>query len=335
MTSVQEEQGSVNPNPGPSKQLSALAPHLSTPPVMGMQPHLSCEDADRWYHFYHPEPESLHGRNSNLNDLNGSHKFNINKPSAFSGKYGELHPWLTQVSAYLALNSHVYKTDHVKIGLALSYMTGVAAMFTSNYISKFVDGWDDTYPDTWQSFKETLYATFKAGDQKAQAVIKLKSVTQGNQPLESYTAKFLGLFNQAGLLSTSIKEEWVHAAGEVYTSQISKDIYNKPANTPHHPNLFMFLKPAKDPNAMDVDRNQQSLHRRNVQAVTCYNCGKEGHIKQECREKSSIPKLSIKHTEHSTYEIDPKVAKDILHKSTGEKSEEKVFEVPKQASKDF
>ncbi|KIK11059.1 hypothetical protein PISMIDRAFT_66760, partial [Pisolithus microcarpus 441] len=197
-------------------------------------------------------------------------EFNVNKPSTFSGKQGELRPWLNQVAAYLALNAHVYTSDHVKIGLALSYMTtGVAGAFASNYIAKYVDGWEDTYPDTWNSFKETLYATFEAGDQKAQAVIKLKALSQGNRPLENYTAEFLGLFNQAGLLPTSIEGgvlfaqglsqnlrdrildrqhpptnvgEWVKAAGEG-------------PNAHHRPNPFTFPRsnPARDPNAMDID----------------------------------------------------------------------------------
>ncbi|KIK21799.1 hypothetical protein PISMIDRAFT_82396, partial [Pisolithus microcarpus 441] len=230
-------------------------------------------------------------------------EFNVNKPATFSGKHGELRPWLNQVTAYLALNAHVYMSDHVKIGLALSYMTsGVVGAFASNYIAKYIDGWEETYPDTWNSFKETLYTTFEAGDQKAQAVIKLKALTQGDRPLENYTAEFLGLFNQARLLPTSIEGgvlfaqglsrnlrdrvldrqhpptnvgEWVKAAGEVYTSQISKDIYNKGPNAAHP-------HPVRDPNAMDVDQARRTPHRQsNVRAVTCYNCGKEGHMKRE------------------------------------------------------
>ncbi|KIK19397.1 hypothetical protein PISMIDRAFT_45478, partial [Pisolithus microcarpus 441] len=233
-------------------------------------------------------------------------EFNVNKPSTFSGKQGELRPWLNQVAAYLALNAHVYTSDHVKIGLALSYMTtGVAGAFASNYIAKFVDGWEDVYPDTWNSFKETLYVTFEAGDQKAQAVIKLKALTQGNRPLENYTAEFLGLFNQARLLPTSIEGgvlfaqglsqnlrdrildrqhpptnvgEWVKAAGEVYTASISQ------CPNAHRANPFTFHRtpPTRDPNAMDVDQARRTPRRRsNVRAVTCYNCGKEGHMKRE------------------------------------------------------
>ncbi|KIK13096.1 hypothetical protein PISMIDRAFT_119572, partial [Pisolithus microcarpus 441] len=285
-------------------------------------------------------------------------EFNINKPSTFSSKQGELRPWLNQVAAYLALNAHIYTSNHVKIGLALSYMTtGVAGAFASNYIAKYVDGWEETYPDTWNSFKETLYTTFEAGDQKAQAVIKLKGLTQGDRPLENYTAEFLGLFNQAGLLLTSIEGgvlfaqglsrnlrdhildqqhlptnvgEWVKAAREVYMSQILKDIYNKSPNTTH-PN------PARDPNAMDMDQARHTpRHRSDLRAITCYQCGKEGHVKRECTEKGQhVPKFNIKHTEHGTYKLDPKVAEEILHKQAGEQSGEKVFEVSEKTLKDF
>ncbi|KIK22764.1 hypothetical protein PISMIDRAFT_11459, partial [Pisolithus microcarpus 441] len=315
------------------------------------QQRLTREQADYWHRFYHPESDCHRSSDA----VNGGREFNVNKPATFSGKHGELRPWLNQVAAYLALNAHVYTSDHVKIGLALSYMTsGVAGAFASNYIAKYVDSWEDTYPDTWGSFKETLYATFEAGDQKAQAVIKLKALHQGDCPLENYTAEFLGLFNQAGLLPTSIEggvlfaqglacnlrdrildrqhpptnvNEWVKAAREVYTLQISKDIYNKGPNVPYRPNPFTFPCPNPcDPNAMDHP---------NVRAVTCYNCGKEGHMKRECQEKS-VPKFSIKRTEHGTYEIDPKVAEEILHKQAGEQSRgERVFEVSEKSLKDF
>ncbi|KIK16380.1 hypothetical protein PISMIDRAFT_15860 [Pisolithus microcarpus 441] len=194
MMTIQEGQSSAvpadpNPNPGQFEQPSAPAPQ--TQPTVRLQPRLTREQADYWHRFYHPEVEEAH-----------------------CSSQGELRPWLNQVAAYLALNAHVYMSDHVKIGLALSYMTtGVAGAFASNYIAKFVDGWEDTYPDTWNSFKETLYVTFEASDQKAQAVIKLKALTQGDRPLENYTAEFLGLFNQAGLLPTSIEGGVLFAQG--------------------------------------------------------------------------------------------------------------------------
>ncbi|KIK13200.1 hypothetical protein PISMIDRAFT_18149 [Pisolithus microcarpus 441] len=83
----------INPNPGQSEQLSTPASHPTDPHRPG------------------------------LNGINGGWEFNVNKPATFSGKYGELCPWLNQVAAYLTLNAPVYMSDHVKIGLALSYMT--------------------------------------------------------------------------------------------------------------------------------------------------------------------------------------------------------------------
>ncbi|KIK23314.1 hypothetical protein PISMIDRAFT_100611 [Pisolithus microcarpus 441] len=335
-----------NPNPGQSEQLSAPASR----PTIGLQQRLTREQADYWHCFYHPDVDEARRGN-----INGGREFNVNKPVTFSGKYGELCPWLNQVATYLALNTHVYTSDHVKIGLALSYMTaGVAGAFASNYIAKYVDGWEDTYPDTWASFKETLYATFKAGDQKAQAVIKLKSLTQGDRPLENYTTEFLGLFNQAGLLPTSIEGgvlfaqglsrnirdrilDWQHPPRNV-NEWISKDIYNKGPNIPHRPNPFTFPRtsPAKDPNAMDVDQaRRMPCQCRFVHAVTCYNCGKEGHVKRECQEKKNVPKFNIKRTERGTYEINPKVAEEILHKQAESQPGEKVFEVSEKALKDF
>ncbi|KIK16240.1 hypothetical protein PISMIDRAFT_15985 [Pisolithus microcarpus 441] len=327
MTSLQEGTSTSVPNPVPrqSKQPSAPVPQSSQPTV-GLQ---------YWHRFYHPESEHPIGGCSSSSEVNSSWEFNVNKPSLFSGKYGELRPWLNQIAAYLALNAHIYKTDHVKIRLALSYMTmGIAGAFTSNYIAKYVNGWEDQH---------YIEINREAGDQKAQAVIKLKFLTQGDHPLENYMAKFLGLFNQAGLLPTPVKggvlfaqglscnlrdhildrqhpptniNKWVRAAREVYTSQISKDIYNKSPNMPHRPNPFTFPKPTRDPNAMDIDQAQCTPCRgRSVRAITCYNCGKEGHIKRECQDK-------------------PQVAKEILHRQAGERLE-KMFEVSDRALKDF
>ncbi|KIK14957.1 hypothetical protein PISMIDRAFT_16878 [Pisolithus microcarpus 441] len=77
---------------------------------------------------------------------------------------------------------------------------------------------------------------------------------------------------------------------------------------------------------MDIDQAQRTPRRRqSVRAVTCYNCGKEGRIRRECREKP-VPKFNIKRTER---------AEEILHKQSGEKSEEKVFEVSEKTLKDF
>ncbi|KIK23244.1 hypothetical protein PISMIDRAFT_11024 [Pisolithus microcarpus 441] len=345
MTSIAEGQSSMvpnpelNPNPGQSEQPSAPA----SQPTIGCQQQLTHEQADYWHQFYHPEQD--HSR-SGSNGVNGGQEFNLN-----------------QVTAYLALNAHVYTSNHVKIRLALSYMTtGVAGAFTSNYIAKYVNRWEDVYPNMWASFKETLYVTFEAGDQKAQVVIKLKSLTQGDRPLENYTAEFLGLFNQARLLPSSIEggvlfaqglsrnlrdhildrqhpprnvNEWVKAAREVYTSQISKDIYNKGPNTPQHPNPFTFPHSTLcDPNVMDVDQAQCTpCHWLSVHAVTCYNCGREGHIHRECQEKH-VPKFNIKRTECSTYKIEPRVAEEILNRQAEGKSE-RVFELLEKTLKDF
>ncbi|KAI6109230.1 hypothetical protein EDD16DRAFT_1702987 [Pisolithus croceorrhizus] len=151
---------------------------FNEPKVRSSSTHVpSKEDIKQWYCYYFPDaPEhSWNSECSKAMEVNGSCEFRINKPSTFSGRYGELQKWLSQIYAYLAINSHIHTTNHIKIGLTLLYMTeGVIGAFTANYITNFVNSGERQYCNTWKQLVAILHKTFSTGDVHAQAVIMLK-----------------------------------------------------------------------------------------------------------------------------------------------------------------
>jgi hypothetical protein len=280
-----------------------------------------------------PDPESDSSDDSDEED-NMPKEINIGKPFEFDGNRDISQRWLEMVFTYLDINEEIYNDDKRKIIFALSFMTKKSA---ATWASDFIEYSRTPHPTlptvrrgygTWDDFLIDFNKTFDPIDSVGTAMAKLNNLRQGDD-LGEYLADFRSLCARAKITDFSAKKDYLFRglkngllqklcdSGEVpdnYEALIKKisnidSAYhlllahksrNNNRNSGNQRNSNFrprYNPPARDSNAMDIDRtDSQPLARltpeekdKLFKAGACFKCRKPGHRANACPTRQNNP----------------------------------------------
>jgi hypothetical protein len=264
-------------------------------------------------------PERIHEPGSRTREIR------IATPTPFNGDRKKTLQFISEVLLYIGCNEEIYNTDKKQIAFLLSYLKdGPAADWKLLKVREFHRNNGPGWP-TWGTFIEDFNDTFSPVDTQGDARIQLRNHRQTGEA-DNYISEFQLLASNSGItedaalieyfieglnpkivekmfdraeVPTKISDWYKYAA--LYDSNYRRGravagrmkAYNE--SRKNHKNSFKFFRTStttqtRDPNAMDVDRlsiEEQQEYRRKGQ---CYNCGRTGHVKRDCRAGQSPQK---------------------------------------------
>ena len=241
-----------------------------------------------------------------VNPTTSTQDVKMRVPSDFDGNNSKTRLWLVEIEDFLEMNEDKYDNDKKKITFALSFMSA------GNAASWKFDKWEAmqkmTVKPTWPKIKTEIEKTFLPIDDEGQAATKLMTITQGDQDVESYIAKFwlvTGRLNfadekalvrdfQRGLnprivewiwnleKTPTIMNKWYNAAalikGRWRWSQAAqgKSVYKeKKADE----------RKTKETKTVTIARLSDRERIDHIKCGLCFVCHKQGHLSCECPDK--------------------------------------------------
>lgn len=258
------------------------------------------------------------------NHIPNDKEIKIGTPSVFDGDRKKMKQFIAEVKLYLTCNQGIYDTDTKKICFALSYMKGGTA---GDWKMLKIEEYENTFP-TWEQFLQSLENAFSAADEAGEARTQLKLLKQTGDA-DEYISKFQILASKSGIkedsalieyfmegltpkivekmhdrekVPTTIADWYKYAAAYDNNYRRGRAIANRLRG--HHDqkkktDTGRFIPrytpaPAKDPNAMDVDRLSTDEQKEYMKKGLCFKCGKPGHISKDCPTKAKPQQQPIK-----------------------------------------
>lgn len=232
-------------------------------------------------------------------------------PGKFKGERGpDAQRFLIEIKRFIDRQVLSLDTINKQVECALSYMEDKAANWKQRYLQALDNG--GTPFANWDEFKDAFKLAFERIEDSTEALEELKRLYQGKKS----TAEYHALFDRAAArttlsdfdkrtrfydgLSKVVKDALIFTNknvddyGDLVKEAIRLDNHisqrkweegrdNRSPRLWSAPAGNITTSSTRDPNAMDVDAGKTPDTR------TCYNCGKQGHIRRFCRER---PKLA-------------------------------------------
>ena len=250
-------------------------------------------------------------------------------PADFSGKSSNAPRWIKAIKAYFTINPTLYSSDNDKVMTTLNKMSeGRGASFAEMWYDKMADFFIHSSKKTFNKFAENFKTTFYPFNTKATACLDLSKLVQkitrlpngtANDGFQQYITDFQNLTSKAGIMDniTLIDQFSLGVDQQIATMILSMSTipttineWIKKAKTFHAQKMHIqalwgerpqpstsFLRPQKDPNAMDVDNVTLSKLTptecaKCIREGHCFHCRKTGHNATTCctpRPSSSTP----------------------------------------------
>lgn len=253
------------------------------------------------------------------------------KPSKFKGERGpDAERFLVEMHQYIQRHNNNSNNTIVAINdmvyMAISYMEDKASQFKAKYMKNLRDG--QTPFASWAAFEDAFKLSFARIDDSAAALEELKKLRQGLLSAAEYHDKFHQSASRTPLsdddkrirfydgLNDAVKDAIVYSQANVDTydslcreairldNRIAqrkwegagkKKPYPNQTNGRFNPNYYNtanpnYNTPAREPDAMDIDAGKV------VETRSCYNCGKQGHLRRYCREPPKTKGQFVKAT---------------------------------------
>jgi hypothetical protein len=225
-----------------------------------------------------------------------------NKTPTFSGKYNEnVEDWLFIVEHNLR-KARIPET--AKLGEIIEYVRGTPLSILREHLQNGKTSWED--------FRKTLIKTFKPVNFELETLNQLRELKQRDfKFIGQYVNKFLNLttkikltekekFNYflGGLSSSFVYEIKMRQASNMdeavaIAMQFEKVKQSKPENKGRWSSNFSNKSVHDQLNGANPMRKQilPNDNKTNKQKLTCFKCGKEGHIATKC----TTPKSKTQH----------------------------------------
>jgi hypothetical protein len=263
-------------------------------------------------------------------------------PKPFTGKTEELQVFLTQLKAYFAYFPSQFSSDDLKTRYAAGRLEGTAAHWFEPALRAYVDNNQDEPMIeafvSYDNFERLIRQTYGTYDDEREAENKLSQLRQTGSATE-YSTKYLQItsrlpWGQAALMAyyyDGLKEEvkdelfkedrpmYLHEYIEMAVKidnrqyerrrqkqQKKKYIGYTDKYKPNQPRARMTTAHGTHAGAMELDALQ-----KDKKDIECYNCGKKGHYKRECRSKPKstnkkwkpVPEKQINTIGRSGYDV--------------------------------
>lgn len=239
------------------------------------------------------------------------------KPAKFKGERGpDAERFLTDIKRYIDRHAQNLPTINHQVELALTFMEDKAAKWKETMMEQIGQG-NTPFAD-WQAFVDQFKLSFARIEDSAAAMEELKRIKQGNMSTAEYHDNFHRTIMRTPLsdidrrarfydgLSKAVKDALVFSQAnttsypDLITEAIRLDnritqrkweesgkprVYNNNWGYQNNRTPTMNTQPtytAPDPNAMDISAG------RSTDTRTCYNCGKQGHIRRFCKEPPQV-----------------------------------------------
>ena len=229
------------------------------------------------------------------------------KPEKFTGAMGTLDNWILKLNIFFIMNKDKCPTDISKITTAVMYMEGRALNWVSPRLMEYLQ------PDkkkirqetgnmfySFNNFEIALRQAFEGLDKDRKAERKITQLRQ-QKSATAYAEEFQTLAFNLGWddralssmfyagLKTRVKNAMVtiekpEKLADMIETAVSIDdrLYERYQETKQQARQpFRQYKRMDQGDPMEVDSNET---RRDVR--TCYNCGRKGHIKRNCKAKA-------------------------------------------------
>ena len=132
-------------------------------------------------------------------------RLKVNSPPDFDGSRTEGEGFKKSCTLYMMLRSADFDTTRTATAWILSYMTeGSAAAWRRNYIKAHVLPTGHLLFPSTDTFNEEIRQEFEPTFSKEDALEQLKSLRQGNTPIDSHNIAFKGLVAQAGIKGETV-----------------------------------------------------------------------------------------------------------------------------------
>lgn len=276
------------------------------------------------------DPESTMASSSSMPDVKG---FKPAPPKPYDGSE-DVSGFLVQARVHLTWYKGTLKNEPQKVLAISQYLAGRVLQWFEPFLKDYMDNYPGTSKETtnyifekYSQFEEKLRARFGDADKAQQAEKQLHRLRQTKSAAE-YAVEFQRLAAQSGLLDAALFTPFYNGL----KTQVKDDLYkvSRPEKFDEYVNTailidrrsferFLEKKGSSKPKEGKGSRAQKSEGQKEVNAtsktqtkdkskIECYNCGKKGHYKSECRSprkkrdsrKGGIPQpqKKVRLTEH-------------------------------------
>jgi Retrotransposon gag protein/Zinc knuckle len=245
-------------------------------------------------------------------------------PDFFDGNRNKIDHWLMQMDLYFRFNgSDVSPKDRASV--AAMYLRGKAQDWIKPYLSDYLSGGKNhQFMDEWAKMRIAMKQIYGISNDQAVAIRRVQNLRQVRSASE-YASEFQEASPKTGWDNEALKEmfkkglkldvrkelmryggdtdtlmQLIHAAiecddqlYEFYADTRQKNQAGRRAT--HGGRGFR-----RDPDAMELDallgKSKGKVHNKKVRGkagVTCYACGKSGHIARNCRSKEKMPRPQL------------------------------------------
>jgi len=255
----------------------------------------------------------------------------INPPKDFDGSSNTLRGFLLDVELYLDLNEEIYNSDKAKNMYLLSFFKEKEALLWKNQFLESIRAYGKFMWPAHHQLKDMIRKDFARTTEIEDAITALEHLKQGPKPISEFNIDFKLLLGKAGkntntsdnflirLYSRAINsktaekvitmdnppttlEEWMEKAAKFDSNwRRASALLGRGLPKGHEQKSkrqWNFSRPAKDPNAMDIDALALEEKEKLKRAGMCFYCKEGKHLALHCpkkgNKKQEEPKKALK-----------------------------------------